>query len=338
MEHTVLVTGGAGFIGGHIVERLAADRGTRVIVVDNFDPFYDESIKRAHWQEVVGGCPANRTPVLHRLDIRDEERLDSAIGTGPIDVVVHLAAKTGVRPSVADPADYMDANVTSTARLFSWCARRSIKRVVFASSSSVYGSSTPPFKETDLTSVGAQLSPYAVSKRTGELLANCFTHLYDWRAIGVRIFTAYGPWQRPDLAIHKFMDLMLKGEALPLFGSLSSTRSYTHVSDVVDGIVAAVDWTLASEDSEFEIVNLGTDQSVQLDVLIEELEAVLGITAIREMLDPQSGDVPATCADLAHVQAVLGYEPKVSLREGLQRFANWIRQRRKTVEHITSNS
>lgn len=329
MANTALVTGGAGFIGGHVVERLVTEKGFDVVAVDNFDPFYDPAVKREHWEEVTSGAPQGRRPELIEIDIRDQERLKRLFAERRFDIVVHAAARAGVRPSIDDPAGYMDSNVTGTARLYEACRRAGVRRVIFASSSSVYGDTSPaPFSERS-ASVPAdfQMSPYAASKRAGELLTYTFSRLYGWRAISLRLFTVYGPWQRPDLAIHRFTRLLLTGDPLPVFGDGSMMRDHTYVSDIVDGFMRAVDWVLRENDPACETVNLGHNRPIRLDDLIAKIEAACGRKAAINRLPVPPGDVPVTCADLTHAGELLGYKPSVEFEEGLATFVRWCRDR-----------
>ncbi len=330
MALSVLVTGGAGFIGGHFVKQLVVRLGAHVVAIDNFDPFYDPGMKREHWQEVVADIPHHRRPELAEMDVRDAERLKRLFAERDFDIVVHMAARAGVRPSIADPAGYMDVNVTGTACLYEACRAAGIKKAVFASSSSVYGDkSSVPFSEFDGSAqLDSQISPYAVSKRAGELLTRTFSRLNGWRTIIFRLFTVYGPWQRPDLAIHKFTRLMMEGSPIPVFGDGSMMRDHTHVKDVVSGMMSAVQWVVSSDTCEVEVANLGSDRPIKLSELIAELELACGVKAKVERRPVPPGDVPVTCADLTHARELLGYEPRVPLREGLAEFVEWYRQRR----------
>jgi len=329
MPLSCLVTGGAGFLGGHAVERLASDKCRfRITALDNFDPFYDPAIKRRHWAEILSRAPQDSRPELVELDIRDGERLQRLFEERRFDLLIHFAARAGVRPSIEDPAGYTDVNVTGTARLYEACRRYGVRRVVFASSSSVYGDTSPaPFVENSSESpADFQLSPYAVSKRAGELMTYTFCRLYGWRAISLRFFTVYGPWQRPDLAIHKFTRLILSGEQVPFFGDGSMMRDHTHVADIMDGLSSAVNWVLGDDAPACEVVNLGRNDPVRLDDLVRRLERACGRKAQLRRLPVPPGDVPVTCADLAHARELLGYRPRVSLDDGLADFVQWYRR------------
>ena len=309
----ILVTGGAGFIGSHLCAHLLG-RGDEVTAVDNFDPFYAERLKRRAIE------PLQRAGMrLVAADIRDEKAMESAFREARPETVVHLAALAGVRPSLERPAAYMDVNVRGTAILLDAARKANVRRFIFGSSSSVYGEGAqPPFRETARTD--SPLSPYAASKAAGELLARTFHNLYGNETVCLRFFTVYGPRQRPDLAIHKFSRLMLAGKKLPFFGDGGSRRDYTYVDDIVAGVVAAIDRPL-----NYDVVNLGGAHTTSLRELIGLLEEALGVPAQLDMQPFQPGDMPLTSADVTHAGEVLGYAPRTSMREGLRKFAEWIR-------------
>jgi UDP-glucuronate 4-epimerase len=312
MTARYLVTGAAGFIGSHVSEALTA-RGDSVIGFDNFDPFYGRDVKERNLAQ-LRAVPAFR--FVEGDVARDPLPLDQ------VDAVIHLAAKPGVRPSLEDPAAYMDANVTATARLFDAARRAGISRIVFGSSSSVYGNATPaPFAEAEPAI--EPISPYAASKRAGELLAHAFAHLYPLRIICLRFFTVYGPRQRPDLAIHKFTDLIARGRPVRMHGDGSSERDYTYITDALDGILAAVEWTARAAPGSVETVNLGGGARVRLDRLIALIATALGREPRIERHPDQPGDVRLTDADLAHAGRVLGFRPRVGIEEGIRRFVDW---------------
>lgn len=309
----ILVTGGAGFIGSHLCARLV-ERGDDVSVVDNFEPFHPERLKRRALAPLVA-----RNLRLFEADVRDEEAMDRAFHDARPEAVVHLAALTGVPPSVQRPAAYADVNVHGTAVILEAARRASVRRFVFGSSSSVYGrDAEAPFRES--ARIESPLSPYAASKAAGELLTRTFHNLHGSEAIVLRFFSVYGPRQRPDLAIHRFARRMLAGQALPFFGDGSSRRDYTYVDDIVRGILAALDRPVV-----WDVVNLGGAQSTSLRELIQLLEEALGVVARLDPQPAQPGDMLLTLADLGHASRVLGYAPTVTLREGLRRFAEWIR-------------
>ena len=313
MPRRALVTGGAGFIGSHLVDRLLAD-GWDVTTVDNFDPFYPAARKRAN---IASHLEHERFSLVD-VDIRDGDALERRLGT--FDVVVHLAAKAGVRPSIDDPLSYQSVNVTGTQNILELCRRRGITQFVFASSSSVYGvNENVPWREED--HVLLPISPYASTKISGELLGHVYSHLFGIRFLALRFFTVYGPRQRPDMAIHKFSRLMLRGERLPFFGDGSTRRDYTFVDDIVDGIVAAMGYTASS----YEVINLGNDRTVGLLELVRALEEVLDTSATLHRLPEQPGDVPQTWASIGKARRLLGYAPRTKLRDGLDAFAAWMR-------------
>jgi UDP-glucuronate 4-epimerase len=311
----IVVTGGAGFIGSHLVDRLLAD-GHDVVALDNFDPFYEASRKRDNLRRAL----LNARFQLVEHDIRQrEETIASIVSIGP-DAIVHLAARAGVRPSILDPAGYAKTNVNGTIHLLEAAARIDpTPRFVFASSSSVYGDrSEVPFQETD--DVDLPVSPYAATKKATELLAFTFHHLYGVPATGLRFFTAYGPRNRPDLAIAKFSDLMEAGRAVPMFGNGSTRRDYTYIDDIVDGVVRAI-----SHCSSYHIYNLGNCDPVALRDMIRMLGEALGVTPLIEQLPEQPGDVKQTYADITRARCELGYEPRTPFSEGLARYVQWRR-------------
>lgn len=314
----IVVTGGAGFIGSHLIDRLLAE-GHTVTNIDNFDPFYNESIKR----ENIKGHLEYDSYTLHEADIRDKEALDKAIPDNT-DVIVHLAAKAGVRPSIADPITYQEVNVTGTQNMLEVAREKDIKQFVFASSSSVYGKNpNVPWKEDD--AVLQPISPYASTKVSGELLGHVYSHLYDIRFLVLRFFTVYGPRQRPDLAIHKFMKLMSEGKEITLYGDGSTRRDYTYIDDIIDGVMAAMDY----KDSMYEVINLGNNQTVELLELVEAIEEASGITAKKVFGPEQPGDVMQTWADVEQAGKLLGYKSDYSIDKGLSEFFNWYKSNSK---------
>jgi UDP-glucuronate 4-epimerase len=315
----ILVTGGAGFIGSHVCERLVA-RGDEAVIVDSFDPFYDPRIKRRN----VAGVLASGKARLIEADICDRAAVDAGLGEETIDAVIHLAARAGVRPSLERPVDYVRTNVEGTLSLLELARARRIRPFVFGSSSSVYGDSTPaPFRESE--PANDPISPYAATKRAGELLCNTYVHLYGMSVACVRLFTVYGPRQRPDLAIHKFARLMARGAEIPFYGDGTTERDYTYVDDIVDGIVAALDWTVASAPETFVTANLGESRTTSLARLVEILASELGVTPIIQRLPAQPGDVQRTFADVSKARELFGYDPATTVEEGIRRFADWFR-------------
>ncbi len=309
----VFVTGAAGFIGSHLCERFVT-QGIHVVGLDNFDSFYDPEVKRQNLSGLM------HTPLfdLAEADIRDEHVLHR-IMADPIDVVVHLAAKAGVRPSIEDPLGYQDVNIRGTMEVLESARRFGVRKVIFASSSSVYGNNPKvPFSETD--NVDNPISPYAATKKAGELLCYTYSHLYDMSITCLRFFTVYGPRQRPDLAIHKFARLIEQGQPIPVFGDGSMRRDFTYIDDILDGVVAAMERC-----EGYEIYNLGESRPVRVDELIAKLEQALGKPAIIERLPMQPGDVNQTYADIDKARRELGYDPKTTLEEGLKAFVEWLR-------------
>ena len=318
---SILVTGGAGFIGSHLVEALLAS-GREVVVLDNFDDFYLPEVKRGNLAPLAGRSGFT----LVEGDIRDEKLVDALFTSHSIGVVVHLAARAGVRPSIQQPLLYTDVNVNGTVVLLEACRRHGIGKFMFGSSSSVYGNSTQaPFSEKD--GVDIPISPYAASKRAGELLCATYHALYRLNVFCLRFFTVYGPRQRPEMAIHKFTRLIDRGLPVPRFGDGSSRRDYTYVTDIVGGVLRALERVQG-----FEILNLGRSKTTSLDDLIALLEKRLGKRALIEGGPEQPGDVMMTWADVSKAQRLLGYDPKVTVEEGLSRFVEWYRRPEKAAK------
>jgi len=316
MSQHIFLTGGAGFIGSHVARRLIG-RGDCVTVLDDFNDFYDPSLKRAN-AAALAALPGF---ALVEGDIRDAALVDRLFADHRFDAVIHLAARAGVRPSLKEPILYEDVNCIGTLRLLEAARHHGPANFVFASSSSVYGiNEKVPFAETD--PVEQPISPYATTKRTGELLCFNYSHLYGLRTSCLRFFTVYGPSQRPEMAIAKFTDLIARGKTLPLYGDGQSRRDYTFIDDIVDGVVAALDLA-----PEFEIFNLGGSQTTALIDLVTWIGEELGEEPRIEWLPDQPGDVPITFADVTKAGRMLGYAPKVPIREGLKRYVAWYRER-----------
>ncbi len=311
-DECVLVTGGAGFIGSHLIEKLLGS-GNKVICLDNFDPFYDPAIKRANLHPSLDDSRFT----LIEGDIRDQAALSSLFQSNDISTVVHLAAMAGVRPSVENPQLYNEVNVLGTTNLLEQCRQTGVAKFVFGSSSSVYGlNDTVPFTED--SAVGRTASPYGATKLAGEVLCHTYHHLYGIPTICLRFFTVYGPRQRPEMAIHKFIRLVHNENEVPIFGDGTSRRDYTYVADIVSGIVSAIE-----SDCQFEVVNLGRSETVVLLDLVRVIEAALGKAAKIKFLPPQRGDVPITFASVEKAGKLLGYEPTVSIEEGIKRMVQW---------------
>jgi UDP-glucuronate 4-epimerase len=290
-------------------------RGDRVFGLDNFDPFYDRAIKERNLAAL------RDYPGFHFLegDIRDPDALARWGAGEPPSAVIHLAAKAGVRPSVADPAGYADVNVMGTVRVLSWAKDRSVPRVLFASSSSVYGGNTKvPFSEDDF--VDRPVSPYAATKKAGELLCHTWAHLYSMNVVSLRFFTVYGPGQRPEMAIHKFTRRMLEGREIEVFGDGTTRRDYTYIDDIVSGVLGAL-----SAPNGYRVYNLGESATISLADLVAQLERATGVSAKRKVLPLQPGDVPVTFADISRARAEIGYDPKTPIEEGIKRFVHWYR-------------
>ena len=312
----ILVTGAAGFIGSHLVEALLA-RGDDVVGVDNFDPFYDRASKQANLDPLLG----NRRFAFSSTDIRDAAGLESVFaGRGPFSSIVHLAAKAGVRPSIVDPSSYADVNVGGTTHLLAYATRqRVLPRFVFASSSSVYGNHAKvPFVETD--NVDRPISPYAATKKAAELMCHSFHHLAGLDVFCLRLFTVYGPRQRPDLAIRRFATKILNNESVEMFGDGASSRDYTYIDDIVAGIVSAVDRTRG-----FEIVNLGSHTPVSLARMIEVVAHACNKAVEIRAIAAQPGDVERTFADVSKAERLLGYRPHTPFEVGVAREVQWLR-------------
>ena len=310
----ILVTGGAGFIGSHLCETLVHG-GREVACLDVFDSFYSKKVKLRNIDAM------KETPNFHLYegDIRDPAVLEDLFGHHAVETVVHLAARAGVRPSLEMPRLYTDVNLTGTATLLEHARRFKAQRFIFGSSSSVYGDSARiPLSETERAD--EPVSPYAATKRGGELLAYSYHHLYGMDIACLRFFTVYGPRQRPEMAIHKFTRLIDEGEAVPVFGDGASARDYTYVDDIVAGIVGAVEKARG-----FGIYNLGRSEVVSLKELIGHIESALGKKASVVFQAAQMGDVQQTCADLTRARQALGYQPKIGIAEGIRRFVEWYR-------------
>src|SRR5882672_9872978 len=311
-----LVTGGAGFIGSHVCERLLG-LGHAVWTFDDLNPFYDPAIKQRGLQTLQSlGKPFT----FVRGDLTDRTALDALFGSVKFDQVIHLAARAGVRPSLQEPALYQRVNVEGTVNLLEAARLAGVKKITIASSSSVYGTNAKvPFSESD--PIFSAISPYAASKLACEALGHVYHHIYDMDVAMLRFFTVYGPRQRPDLAIHKFAQLITQGKPIPVFGDGSTARDYTYVTDTVDGVIACT-----QKEFGYEIFNLGESQTVTLSHLIELLEKSLGKKAIIDRQPPQPGDVPITFANIDKARAKLGYNPKVKIDEGIPKFIEWFRQ------------
>ena len=316
MAHYI-VTGGAGFIGSNLIHTLFRQNpGIMITCIDNFDPFYSADIKQLNIRDLKSN-PDFRF-LYHDLAATSAGELAETI-TEPVDTIIHLAAKAGVRPSIQNPMAYQQVNVIGLQNLLEFARQKEIKQFVFASSSSVYGLNDHfPWKEDERL---LPVSPYAMTKQAGEMLGHVYSKLFNLRFIALRIFTAYGPAQRPDLAIHKFIKAILKGEPITMYGDGHTCRDYTFVDDIVSGILSAVQY----DQTYFEIINLGNNYSISLKELIKAIEEVTGKQAVIEQLPEQPGDVPKTFADISKAKKLLGYDPQTKLEDGIKKFYEWFK-------------
>ena len=314
---SILITGGAGFIGSHLVDRLLSEGEWRVSVVDDLNDFYDPAIKRAN----ASPHEKNSNYQLFKADIRDQAALRNIFAGNGFDCLVHLAARAGVRPSLDQPRLYAETNINGTLNLLELAREHGLKQFVFGSSSSVYGINAKlPFGEDD--PIRQPISPYAATKAAGELLCHTYTHLYGIRCVCLRFFTVYGPRQRPDLAIHKFARLISEGKPIPVFGDGTTRRDYTFIDDIIGGVRAAIDYSK----TDYEVINLGESRTVELRELISLLEKELGKTAQIDRQPLQPGDVPQTFADIAKARRLLGYNPRTQIEEGIHTFVRWFQE------------
>lgn len=314
----ILVTGGAGFIGSHLSERLLRE-GHNVSILDDLNNFYPRAVKEANLEAVRRQGPVS----FFYGDISDEARVKEVFEASRPDAVIHLAARAGVRPSLEQPLLYGQVNVQGTITLLEACRRQGVRKFVFASSSSIYGiANRVPFREDDAVSM--PVSPYAATKIAGEKIAFTYSHLYGLKVVCLRFFTVFGPRQRPDLAIRKFIQLIDRGQPIPVFGDGSTGRDYTFVADTVNGIMGALGY-----DCAFDVFNLGNSAPVRLIEMVRTIEAAMGKKAEIEWLPDQPGDVPITYADISKAQKLLGYNPQISFREGIDRFLSWYGEQRK---------
>ena len=314
---TILITGGAGFIGSHLVDKLLNEGDWQVTVVDDFNDFYEPSIKRAN----VAGHLQHPNYRLSEADIRQKAGLDRVFAETKFDCIVHLAARAGVRSSLDQPLLYAETNIEGTLNLLELAKQYHVKQFVFGSSSSVYGiNAKVPFSEDD--PIRQPISPYAATKAAGELICHTYTHLYGIRCVCLRFFTVYGPRQRPDLAIHKFAKLISERKPIPVFGDGNTRRDYTYVDDIIAGVRAAIDY----DRSNYEVINLGESRTVELRELISLLEKELNLPAIIDRQPLQPGDVPQTFADITRARHLLGYNPQTQIESGIKRFVEWFRK------------
>jgi len=310
----ILITGGAGFIGSHLVDRLLGEGDWQITVVDDFNDFYDPEIKRAN----IENCLTNPNFQLIEADIRDYYSLNEIFAAGKFKCIVHLAARAGVRPSLTEPRLYVETNINGTTNLLELSRQHGVNQFVFGSSSSVYGENRKvPFSEDD--PIFHPISPYAATKAAGELLCHTYAHLYRMRVVCLRFFTVYGARQRPDLAIHKFARLISDGKPIPVYGDGTTRRDYTYVDDIIAGVRAAIDY----DQSNYEVINLGESRTVELRELIALLEAALDKKAQIDWQPLQPGDVPQTFADIGKARRLLNYDPQTPVEDGIRKFVGW---------------
>lgn len=308
----ILITGAAGFIGSHTCESLIKN-GNSIIGVDNFDPFYSSKLKELNLEHLN----QNNNFRFYKADIRDDKALNQIFSSNQVDVVIHLAAKAGVRPSIESISEYYDVNINGTVSLLESMRKNGIKKMVFASSSSIYGNNQKvPFSEDDR--VDNPISPYASTKKSGELLCHVYSHLYNFDITCLRFFTVYGPRQRPDLAIHKFTKLIQENKPIPFYGDGSSSRDYTYIEDIVNGIYCALNHL-----EGYKIYNLGESKVITLKKLVEVIETILGKKAVLNQLPMQQGDVSRTFADISKARAEIGYNPAYDFETGMKKFVDW---------------
>ncbi len=333
-----LITGGSGFIGSHLVETLLKN-GHSVINIDNFDDFYDYKIKIENTLESVAEKrdfsfqekeidiqklifqTSSPNYQLYYQDIRDKNGLEKIFKKHKIDLVIHLAALAGVRPSIERPLEYEEVNVKGTMNLWELCNEFGVKKFVNASSSSVYGNNEKiPFSETD--NVDNPISPYAATKKCTEILGHVYHHLYKIDIINLRFFTVYGPRQRPDLAIHKFTKIISENDEIPFYGDGSTSRDYTFVDDIIDGIEKSIQY-LENHENVYEIINLGESEVISLTEMLSTIEENLGKKSRKNLLPMQAGDVNKTNADISKAKTLIGYQPITNFQNGIKIFVEW---------------
>lgn len=318
MIQHILITGGAGFIGSRLAEKLLLDPMMHVTCLDNFDDFYDPDLK---YQNIALALQNDRYRLVV-ADICNESDLCQSLSRYRFDAIVHLAAKAGVRPSIAQPQIYYDVNVRGTQNLLCLAQQKGIQQFIFGSSSSVYGINPKvPWSETDTDFM--PISPYASTKISAEMMGHVYAHLYGIRFIALRFFSVYGERQRPDLAINKFVHAIEQGTPIPFFGNGSISRDYTHVDDITDGIVAALQY----RQTPYEVINLGNGHAVTLSEMVHCLAKVMQCEVLIDYLPEQAGDVPQTCADISKAQQLINYHPKIGLEQGLKRYVEWHKNR-----------
>ncbi len=325
--NTILVTGGAGFIGSHLVERLLDDKN-KIVLVDNFNNFYEPSVKERNIHEILKTKQKQNLDdsslKIYKGDIRDNNFINEVFNENQFDLVIHLAAMAGVRPSIENPEEYYTVNVNGSLNLLEACKDKKIKKFIFASSSSVYGNNQKlPFTETD--NVDHPISPYAATKKAGELLCHTYYHLNEISVACLRFFTVYGPRQRPDLAIHKFTRLILNDEEIPFYGNGETQRDYTYIDDIIDGIMKTIEW-IKKDHKQYEVFNLGESKTISLKQMLKTIEKATGKKAIIHSLPMQPGDVNRTFANISKSKEMLGYNPKTNFEDGITKFVEWYKE------------
>lgn len=316
---TFLITGGAGFIGSTLADHLLAKQN-KVIVIDNFNDYYDPNLKEKNVESHLN----DPNYKLYRIDIRNKEDVFKVFEENNIDAVIHLAACAGVRPSIENPSLYQDVNCAGALNIFEAMKQYNIKKIAFASSSSVYGNcKTVPFKETD--QVDFAISPYAATKKSNEVMGHVYHSLYNIDMAFLRFFTVYGPRQRPDLAINKFTRLILEDKPIPLYGDGTTSRDYTFIEDIIDGILKTLTW-LFNNENVYEIFNLGESTPITLIDMVKTIEEVIGKKTIIDFLPMQQGDVERTYADISKAKKILGYNPQTTFKEGITKFVAWYKE------------
>ena len=312
----ILITGGAGFIGSHLCEKLI-DLNHKIICIDNFNNYYNPKIKENNLKNIID----NKNFTLYRLDILNKEKINEIFSSQKINIIIHLAARTGVRPSLSNALLYEAVNVQGTINLLEACKDYGIKKFIFASSSSVYGDNKKvPFSEDD--NVDNPVSPYAATKKSGELICYTYHHLYDISILCFRLFTVYGPRQRPEMAIHKFTRHILEEKPIEVFGDGTSSRDYTYIDDIISGIISSLD-----KINGYEIINLGNSKPINLLKLINLIEKAISCKAVIKYADAQPGDVLTTYADIRKAKKMLKYQPEISIEEGIENFIKWYKKR-----------
>ena len=310
----ILITGGAGFIGSHLSERLLEDSANEVTVIDNFDDYYPRELKEANIKDFID----NNNYTFYEADINSSDKLKRIFADNSFDIVIHIAAKVGVRNSIKNPISYAQTNIIGTLNLLECMKEYDVKKIIFASSSSVYGNSESDTFSEDLD-ISKPISPYAATKSSCEQFLYTYSHLYGINVVALRFFTVYGPKQRPDLAINKFVRCIKEDKPVTIYGNGDNVRSYTYISDIIDGIMAAIKY----DKSAFEIINLGGITTVSVNEMVETIEKVLGKKAMKEYLPMQAGDVNKTVCDITKAQKLLEYYPKISFEEGIDKFCKW---------------